>query len=659
MKDKVWVYDIEQLKNFHSMTAYCPYTETIKTFVIHNEVNHLEEYVSFLLNDCNIMIGYNNINYDYPLLHFILSNYKKWRFYPPYRINQLLYEQSQKIIESEYSSIPEKNVKIKQIDLYRIWHFDNKNRRTSLKHIQIAMNWSNVQDMPIPHYHIVENSEVEDILKYNLNDVLSTWEFYKKSKEQVSMRIALSKEYNLSLMNANAPKIGAEIFASIISNEMNISVSQLKEMRTKRDEIVFSDLIFPYIKFENKEFQALLEFLKSCRIEGSVLKGFFTDISLNKVKNLLPYFNRNLIDKKKSTVDNLHIIFEGFEYDFGVGGIHGCISPGIYESCDKFIIVDIDVSSFYPNLAIRNKFYPLHLGEKFCYIYERVYDKRSIAKKKCKIDPKDVSAKAVNEGLKLALNGSYAKSNEETSFFYDPAYTVATTVNGQLLLTMLAEKVIMNTESTLLQINTDGLTVKINRDHYEKLMQICKEWEILTGLELEYVNYKKMIIRDVNNYIGVYENNKTKLKGDFEINKDWHKDHSMKIVPKALEAYYVHGIPIEETIMNSTDIYDFTLSMKVTKGWTAIHRKIVNREYVETRLQKNNRYLITNKGGTLMKIHDDSRESNVEKDFNTTVFNKHYNCEEFSCYDINYNYYVREAYKIINVISNNNQLTLF
>jgi hypothetical protein len=207
------------------------------------------------------------------------------------------------------------------------------------------MNWSNVQDMPIPHYHIVENSEVEDILKYNLNDVLSTWEFYKKSKEQVSMRIALSKEYNLSLMNANAPKIGAEIFASIISNEMNISVSELKEMRTKRDEIVFSDLIFPYIKFENKEFQALLEFLKSCRIEGSVLKGFFTDISLNKVKNLLPYFNRNLIDKKKSTVDNLHIIFEGFQYDFGVGGIHGCISPGIYESCDKFIIVDIDVKN--------------------------------------------------------------------------------------------------------------------------------------------------------------------------------------------------------------------------------------------------------------------------------------------------------------------------
>jgi hypothetical protein len=325
MKEKIWVYDIEQLMNFHSMTAYCPYTDTIKTFIIHNEVNQLEEYVEFLLSDCEIMIGYNNINYDYPLIHFILLNYKKWKKYPSYKITQLLYEQSQKIIESEYSSIPVKSVKIKQVDLYRIWHFDNKNRRTSLKHIQIAMNWSNVQDMPIPHYHIVENSEVDEILKYNLNDVLSTWEFYKKSKEQVSMRVALSKEYNLSLINANSPKIGAEIFASIISDEMGISVSELKQMRTKREYIDFNELIFPYVKFQSKEFTALLEFLKRCKIEGSVLKGFFTGIKLDKVKKLVSYFNNNLINKKDKTVNNLHIIFEGFQYDYGVGGIK-CVS---------------------------------------------------------------------------------------------------------------------------------------------------------------------------------------------------------------------------------------------------------------------------------------------------------------------------------------------
>jgi hypothetical protein len=607
------------------------------------------------------MIGYNNVNYDYPLIHYILMNYKRWKYYPVYKILNLLYDQSQKIIESEYSSISEKDVKVKQIDLYRIWHFDNKNRRTSLKHIQIAMNWSNVQDMPMPHYHLVEPHEVEEILKYNLNDVFSTHAFYKKSKEQIQMRIALSKEYNLSLINANAPKIGAEIFASIISKELNIEMRELKQMRTKRDEIVFSELIFPYIKFQSKQFQLLLEFLKTCRIEGSVLKGFFSDIKLDKVKSILPYVNTNAINKRQNTLDNLSIIFEEFQYDFGVGGIHGCIKSGIYDASDDYMIIDIDVSSFYPNLAIRNRFYPLHLTEKFCDIYEGVYDKRSIAKKKAKQDKNDLVSKAVNEGLKLALNGSYGKSNEETSFFYDPAYTVATTINGQLLLTVLAENLVLNTDCTLLQINTDGLTLKINKNDYDKLKSICVQWEKETGLELEYAFYKRMVIRDVNNYIAVYTDDKIKpkLKGDFEIIKDWHKDHSMSIVAKALEAYYVYGIPVEETITKSTDIYDFTLSMKVTRGWKAVHRKIVNGEYVEQTLQKNNRYLITNKGGTLMKVHTDGRESNVEKDFNTTIFNKYYSCEEFSSYDINYNYYIREVYKIINVISNNNQLTLF
>lgn len=255
---------------------------------------------------------------------------------------------------------------------------------------------------------------------------------------------------------------------------------------------------------------------------------------------------------------------------------------------------------------------------------------------------------------------SYGKSNDEHSFLYDPLFMMCITINGQLLLTMLIEEITLNIpDCKILMVNTDGFECRFHKKYINIYNNICDKWQQLTKLELEFVDYKLLIIRDVNSYISVSENDKIKSKGTFEINKDWHKDHSMKIVPKALEAYYVHGIPIEETIMKSTDIYDFTLSMKVTRGWTAINRKLINGKYIEDKLQKNNRYLITNRGGTLMKIHADGRESNVEKSFNITVFNQYYACEEFSCYDINYNYYIREAYKIINVISNNNQLNLF
>ena len=77
-----------------------------------------------------------------------------------------------------------------------------------------------------------------------------------------------------------------------------------------------------------------------------------------------------------------------------------------------------------------------------------------------------------------------------------------------------------------------------------------------------------MCIRDVNNYIGVYEdstpdNEHIKLKGDFEIDKEFHKDPSMRIVPLAVKEYFVYGIPIEKTIKENRDIFNFCMRLKI------------------------------------------------------------------------------------------------
>ena len=42
-----------------------------------------------------------------------------------------------------------------------------------------------------------------------------------------------------------------------------------------------------------------------------------------------------------------------------------------------------------------------------------------------------------------------------------------------------------------------------------------------------------------------------------EIDKDYHKDNSFKIIPIALSDYFTKGVSIEETICNHTNIYDF------------------------------------------------------------------------------------------------------
>lgn len=128
-KHKV-VYDLEQLKNFHSCTALDISTNEIKVFVIHTSRNDIKEYIAYL-EQCKIMIGFNNLNYDYPMLHYILLNKQVLINLSPNRINELLYQESQRIINLEYSEIKRDNMFIPQIDLYRVWHFDNKNRRMS------------------------------------------------------------------------------------------------------------------------------------------------------------------------------------------------------------------------------------------------------------------------------------------------------------------------------------------------------------------------------------------------------------------------------------------------------------------------------------------------------------------------------------------------
>jgi hypothetical protein len=227
------------------------------------------------------------------------------------------------------------------------------------------------------------------------------------------------------------------------------------------------------------------------------------------------------------------------------------------------------------------------------------------------------------------------------------------TINGQLLLTMLAEKLVDNIPNlTMLQVNTDGVTVKIKKEYYDKLINICNSWEKLTNLELEYAEYSKMVIRDVNNYIAEYTNGDTKCKGSFEIERDWHKDQSMKIVRKSVFNYFIKNIPIDETIEKG-DAWDFIKAFSVTKGWTAEEHTVKG----VNKLQKTNRYLISKNGNGFYKHHEDNRLHAIEAGYGVIILNDINNPNKYSdC--INRQYYIKECWKIINAVENK-QLTLF
>jgi hypothetical protein len=199
------------------------------------------------------------------------------------------------------------------------------------------------------------------------------------------------------------------------------------------------------------------------------------------------------------------------------------------------------------------------------------------------------------------------------------------------------------------------------KDKLEAIRAVNNQLTKETTLVIEESLYSKMVIRDVNNYQAVYSDNKRedehiKLKGCFEIDKEYHKDPSMRIVPIALKEYFVYNVPIIDTIYNHKDIYDFCLRLKTNSSCTPYYRHLdKDKGIVNDKLDRTTRYYISNSGGVLVKDFGDGRINGVNIGYNVTLFNEFQKREN---YDINYNFYITEINKIKNVVEDK-QLSLW
>lgn len=617
------IYDIETLSNFFSYTDIDE-QENINVFVVCGWRNDLPDLLGHLSQNF-VQIGYNNLAFDAIVLAYVLQNKSMLLKKNGEQAAKTIYSFVQSLIRDRETA---QNFGLrpqhKQIDLFKINHFDNKARSTSLKALQCHIYWPNVQDMPFSHDAVIEESQMDEILGYNLNDVLSTKAFYELCHEKLKIRDTFNKIYKKDFTNKSDVAIGEEIFLHYIKKESGLTKKDLQERTVKHDAVKLWECVLPYIKYNSVEFNDML----------------------SRVKKTLVTPYRKFSQSVK---------YKGFIYDFGVGGIHGCVPPGVYEAGDG-LIIDYDVKSYYPNLSIQNEFHPGHIEKDvFCKVYSDIFDER-VQKQK---EGKD----AEQAGLKLSLNGIFGKSGEETSAFFDRYFFYRITLNGQLSLAMLAEALVdFVPDLKVLQINTDGLTVWIPKDKEHKCEYILEKFMQRTKLIMEKAYYNRMFIRDVNNYIGEYVDNKLKKKGIFDTSKEYHKDNSFLAVPKALVDYFINGTPIETSLKANTNIYDFCGRYKATAGWHAEYHT-TKKQGADIVLDTTNYgkilrfYPTIDQGGTAVKRNKDGRIINLLSGWPTKPFNK-YEEKNIEDYKIDYDYFIVECNKILNELEPK-QLTLF
>jgi len=628
-----WVMDYETLSNCFIAVFEDIKSDHQEVFVCHESRNDIEELVHFLNRNKNFdewHVSFNGLGFDSQITEYILRNQESLIHNSGETIAKYLYGKAQNIIQrqndGEFLEFSPRDLQIRQVDVFKLNHWDNPAKRSSLKWIQYTMDWHNIIDMPIHHTtHIVEQ-QIGPIIRYCINDVKSTKQIMQLSKEQINLRRALTQEYDIDLFSASEPRISKELFLHFLSKATGIKKYDLRQTRTKRDQIIFKDIILPYIEFKTATFQNLLKKFQDIVLYPGQTKGGF----------------------------KYSVQYKGVKTDYGLGGIHGARASKVYKAGTDMVIMTSDVVSYYPNLAIKNGWAPAHLPrEEFCNLYQWFFEER---KKIPKSDPK-------NYVYKIILNSTYGLSNDENSFLYDPQFTMSITINGQLCLTMLYEMICEEIPNAIpLMQNTDGLETMIPREYQEKYMEICARWEKITSLQLEHDTYSKIVLGDVNNYIAVTETGKSKCKGRFEYdNLALHKNKSFLIIPKALHAYFVEGIKPEKFIMENLNIFDFCGGVKIKGDWKFQEQSIVNGEYQEKELQHTIRYFISNSGSKIIKKHlTDGRDIQVEAGkWLQTVYISHKE-QPLSEYDINYDYYLNKIRKEIESLDpSTNQLSLF
>lgn len=717
------IFDLETYPNTFTFAAVFANGKGMRVYEISDRKDDTEEMLAFMRNIATggyRMVGFNNLNFDYPVLHYILEKSKEAR-----KAGKTLkitaseiYSKVCKMFEQMKfnkfgTAVRNDEMLLKQVDLFKIKHYDNKAKMTSLKVLEFNMRSPNIEDLPFPVGMRLNDKQKDELITYNKHDVMETLKFYYKIFDEIKMRQELTVKFGFDCTNHNDTRIGKELFVQRleaarpgICYRMEKKGPRMvrKMQQTKREFINLGECILPYVKFERPEFEAIRKWFSEQTITET--NGVFSDLEEHQLGDVAKYANMKVkmkkfncpeqgaknkryvpteahvlemmaehplgwieavelkspkgaasywfcwkvtagvkgIDDKKANSSPLNVVIDGFQYDFGTGGIHGC-KKGVTVSGNGKRIYTLDVASYYPNLSIQNKIYPEHLDELFCQVYQNLYvERRSYDKKS-----------ADNKALKLALNGTYGASGDEFSPMFDPKFMMSITINGQLSLCMLMEKLLKEVDAEIIMCNTDGFEFVAADDSQTKktIDRLVKEWENLTGLEMEGALYDKMMSANVNNYLAVYKGGEVKRKGAYEFKDlDWHKNQSALVVKMAAVHELLGLGDAEDLIRKHDDPFDFMLRTKVPRSSKLV---LFNEETGEEKqLQNICRYYPSVHGGKLIKLMpalegkelEGDRRMSIDKEWNVTPCN---DMSDFS-WGINYDYYVQEAKKLVAAI---------
>lgn len=474
------------------------------------------------------IVTFNGKDFDIPIITLALEGLSTEQL--KHAANQMILQQVKPwiILRQHKARIPQ----INHIDLIEVAPLT-----ASLKIYGGRLHVPKMQELPFKESLTLTPDQMACVRWYCINsDLTATAFLYMELLPQLDLRRSMSIRYQTDLRS----KSDAQIAEAVIVAELRRVTGQEPTRPEIAPGTVFKYRVPAYVRFETATLQGVLD----------VVAG--ADFVINEHGSpMLP-----------KEINELQIRIAQATYQMGLGGLHSSETCTATYADDSHILVDRDVTSYYPAIILNQGLFPSHLGTGFLTVYQTLVERRIKAKKE--------KNKVEAETLKITVNGSFGKLGSKWSCLYAPDLMLQVTISGQLSLLMLIER-LEAAEIPIASANTDGLLIRCPKDLVNKMGRIVAAWEQDTGFKTEETAYCAVFARDVNNYVAVKLNGgKPKVKGCYAERGSsgdsvLSKNPVNLICLDALLTFLTTGIPIASTVRGCQDIRRF-VSVRTVKG---------------------------------------------------------------------------------------------
>ncbi|AFY98458.1 DNA polymerase [Leuconostoc phage phiLNTR2] len=541
-----------------------------------------------LLTGDYVFVGFNNKAYDNFLIEDILQN----------RPTNYIKLKSDSVIKKRPSQF---------IDFLNLDTKEQMQPGFSLKKFE-SMSGMAVEESSIPfdYKDVFTIEQILEVCHYNIQDLRATIKLYKTRKDYFDGKELLVKEYSTSKTSINYSN-GSTAASYLMGRD----------------------------KLENFE------------PEDPDIYGVPTGVKLflenalkvsPEISHLKTKAEREKVMRKEWT--SLVMEDHGMVYTWGFGGLHsakGRIETNkrgtkkiVYDVVDETDVQQWDSGSHFPNIMLRDNLLGQVTNKFRNLVIERLKNK--------------ALGNPLAGTQKIIINSVYGLLRLQSSKLYNPKSAIRVNVSGMVAIYNLANH--LDLVGNVYQVNTDGIAFKPYPDvTQETLDNIKQRWEDEFKLQLEVSSFKRLIQRDVNNYIAVKQNDKLKLKGGAvgQANGvDVTKASKPTIIDHMLVEKLVYDRPFITTVQEG-EFRDYCFTLKSMKSSTQTGKMVdENGKVFDNEV---NRTYATKSGGKVLKEKVGDLENAKFPDTPEQMSIANYELPKEPPADLDYSYYIELAEK--------------